>query len=508
MKRAAALAAPLAAALLLTAPGAVRAADELPPATTIRAEVRAAEHAPNAYRETVQITSSDGTTTTVRELVRGDDVRAIDESGPFHAESGAVGGKHWRQTENGITVDDTDDPGNALPERLATTVSRSPDGALIVASLNAKGWGRKDYIDAATWHVLRHERIGATGTVTTTYDDVRDDQGRVFAHRWHVIDAAEQTTSDARVTEYAPGPVSDAELARPPSRRTLVTFPDGTAPVALPASFGRHIFVRVTVGGRGADFILDSGASGIVLDTELVRALGLKAYGEHSHVVAARTTFARTIVPEMRVGPLVLRDVAAGIIPLNFARTPRVKVAGVLGFDFLAQLGVTIDYEHERVTVAPAATYAPPNDPLTRVLEIRLGRGVPLTTVTLDGTVAERFMLDTGGEGNFLIFDYFTRRNPDAVPDVDVPVFPGGTTLSGVGGLFATKLVVVRHLMIGGFDFRSVIGNRVIGQQTYSNDVDGVMGQQLLKNFTVGLDYAHERVYLTPNTAGRKALGV
>jgi hypothetical protein len=239
-----------------------------------------------------------------------------------------------------------------------------------------------------------------------------------------------------------------------------------------------------------------------------VHALGLKTYGEHSHVVAGRTTFARAVVPEMRIGPLVMRDIAAGVVPLGFARTPHVKVAGVLGFDFLAQLGVTIDYEHERVSVVPGANYAPPADPFTRALEARLGRGVPLVTATLDGAIAERFMLDTGGEGNFLIFDYFTRRNPDAVPDVEVPVFPGGTTLSGVGGLFATKLVVVRHFGIAGFDFRSVIGNRVIAQQTYSNDVDGVMGQQMLRNFTVGFDYAHERVYLTPNAAGRKALGL
>ena len=505
---AAARAASLAAALLLTAQAPVHAGDELLPAVVIHANVRAAEHAPSAYRETVVIASSDGTMTTVRELVRGEDVRTIDESGPFHSENGVVGAKRWHQTENGVTVDDPDDPGRALPERLATTVSRGPGGTLIVAALNAKGWGHKEYVDPVSWHVVRRDRIVATGTVITTYDDVRDDQGRVFAHHWHIDDGPERTTSDARVIGYVAGGVSDAELARPPSRRTLAAFPDGTAPVVLPTSFDRHIYVRATIAGRGADFILDSGASGIVLDPDLVHALGLKAYGEHSHVVAGRTTFARTIVPEMRVGPLVMRDVAAGIVPLTFARTPHVKAAGVLGFDFLAQLGVTIDYEHQRVTAVPSADYAPPAEPLTRALDARLGHGVPLVTVALDGAVAERFMLDTGGEGNFLIFDYFTRRNPEAVPDVDVPVFPGGTTLSGVGGLFATKLVVVRHFAIAGFDFRSVIGNRVIGPQTYSNDVDGVMGQQMLHNFTVGFDYARERVYLTPNAAGRKALGV
>jgi predicted aspartyl protease len=498
----------LLAALFVAAPAFVCADDALPAIATIRANVRAAEHTPRSYRETVVIVSSDGTTTTARELVRGEDDRTIDETGPFHSESGVVGGKRWHQTENGVTVDDDDDPGRAPPEKLTTTVVRDPGGALVVAALNARGWGRKDYVDPATWRLVRRDRIGATGTVATTYDDVRDDQGRVFAHHWRVDDAAERTTSDARVIAYDPSPVSDAELARPASRRTLVAFPDGAAPVLLPASFDRHIFVRVTVGGRGADFILDSGASGIVVDSDLAHALGLKTYGEHSHVVAGRTTFARTIVPEMKVGPLVMRDVAAGVVPLAFARTPRVKVAGVLGFDFFAQLGVTVDYELKRVTVVPSEGYAAPAEPLTRALATRLGRGVPLVTVALDGAVAERFMVDTGGEGNFLLFDYFTRRNPDAVPDVDVPVFPGGTTLAGVGGEFATKLVVVRDFAVAGFDFRTVIGNRVIAQQTYAHDVDGVLGQAMLRNFNVGFDYARERLYLTPNAAGRRALGL
>ena len=211
------------AALLLALPAAANAADAAPTAAEIRANVRAAEHEPDAYRETIVTTSSDGTTTTERHLVRGADERTIDDSPPFHAESGVVHGAHWLQDENGVTLDDREDPGHANPEKLTTTVTRvrAPVDAYVVATLNAKGWGRKDYVDPVSWHVVRRERILGAGTVTTAYDDVRDDGGRVFAHRWHVDNTVAQTTSDSRVTEFAPGGVGDAELERPASRRVF-----------------------------------------------------------------------------------------------------------------------------------------------------------------------------------------------------------------------------------------------------------------------------------------------
>ena len=367
-------AAALVAALLLALPAAARAADAVPTAAEIRANVRAAEHEPNAYRETIVTTSSDGTTTTERHLVRGDDERTIDDSPPFHAESGVVHGAHWLQDENGVTLDDREDPGRAKPETLTTTVTRvrRPVDAYAIATLNPKGWGRKDYVDPVSWHVVRRERILGSGTVTTTYDDVRDDGGRVFAHRWHIDNTVAQTTSDSRVTEFVPGGVDDAELARPPSRRALVAFADGVASADLPADFAEHVYVAVRIGETTVDFVLDTGSSGIVVDATVARLIGLQLYGEHSHVVAGRATYARAIVPELHAGALTMRDVVVGVVPLGWTGKRGGRIGGLLGFDFLAQLGVTIDYEHHRVTAVPGSAFVAPAGPQTVALACAL----------------------------------------------------------------------------------------------------------------------------------------
>ncbi len=500
----------LAAALLVALPAFARADDAVPSAAAIRANARAAEHEPNAYRETIVTTSSDGTTTTEHHLVRGADDRTIDDSPPFHAESGNVHGLHWLQDENGITLDDRPDPGHAKPEALTTTVSRVhvPVDAYAIATLNAKGRGRAEYVDPASWQVVRRERIAATGTVTTTYDDVRDDGGRVFAHHWRVEDAITETTRESRVTEYAPGDVTEDELARPASLRALVTFPEGAVSVDLPVRFGTHIYVTVRINGLDLRFVLDSGASGIALDSEVARRLNLKLYGEHAHVVAGKATIARAIVPQLRIGELAMRNVAVGVVPLGWTERRAVRMAGLLGFDFFAQLGVTVDYEHRRVSVVPSSAYVPPREPHTSALPARFGRGIPLVTASFDGAVAERVGLDTGGGGSFLLFDYFTRRNPKALADDDRGASARTRPLVGVGGAFTVAPALAHSVELGDFRLPDVSGYRVTSDRAYAQDIDGVIGDQLLRWFTLGLDYAHERIYLTPNREGRRALRI
>ena len=110
----------------------------------------------------------------------------------------------------------------------------------------------------------------------------------------------------------------------PNSRRRWSTFPAGVKTVTLPSKFGRqHVVVRIMVGTRGLDFLLDSGASGITIDTDVARQLGLPAYGQQSAVTAQRYTTARTIVPEMHIGDLVMRDVAVQIVPQAPTRSSR-----------------------------------------------------------------------------------------------------------------------------------------------------------------------------------------
>ncbi|MDB5073708.1 MAG: hypothetical protein JWM87_4819 [Candidatus Eremiobacteraeota bacterium] len=489
-----------------------RADDAVPDSTTIRDKVRAAAGTlPNAWRETATLKTSNGTITTTRHLQRGADFREITETAPFHSERGSLKGQGWHQNDNGQTVLEQPDPGAAGREALTTTVARvkTPVDGYVIAALNAKGFGVKDYVDPAAWRLVRRESVTANGTSVTTYDDFREDHGRTFAHHWRTESGSARTTSEGTFSDYSVSDVNQADLEIPNSRRRLVEFPAGVASVDLPATFGnQHVYVRVTINGRGLDYILDTGASGITIDGTVAKELGLPMYAEHSTVTAGRYTTARTLVPEMHVGNLTMRNVAVQAIPQGNDETSSIKVVGLLGFDFLAELGVTVDYEHRRVTVVPEQMYVPPADPHTTALNVRLGSGVPMTDVRINGALAERFILDTGGVGTFLIFDYFARRHPEALKDEGAGKRMRPVRLHGIGGAFETQPYQIAALQLENIRFTDFVGYRVATAGAYSGSSDGLIAADFLRLFTLGLHYGESRVYLVPNRNGRTAMGI
>jgi clan AA aspartic protease (TIGR02281 family) len=510
---AAARRAALVATVLVALPMAAHPQDAPPDVATIRERVRAAAGVlPAEWRQTTITTTSNETTSTVKRMQRGASWRELNDTPPFHSERGFANGQAWHQNDNGQTIADLADPGLATREATTTTVRavHTPVEAYVIATLNAGGFGQKDYIDPATWRLVRRENLGVNGLIVTTYDDIREDGGRTFAHHWRTDNAYTHTIGDTKITAYDAGPVTESDVAMPPSRRRLVTFPAGVRSAELPVRFGRaHVVVRIVVAGRGLDFLLDTGASGIVIDETVARELGLPFHAQRSAVTAGRYTTARTVIPEMRVGELTMKDVATQIVPQGWNEAAGIKTVGLLGFDFLAELGVTIDYEKGRVTVVPEPAYAPPSDAHTIALDVRINTGQPLTTAAINGATGERFLLDTGGAGPLLVYDFFARRHPEALVDAH----GGGARsqplhLYGIGGEFETRPIQLASVKLGNVNFTDVIAHRIASKGSYASNTDAQIGPEFFKLFTLGLDYANNRVYLVPNADGRKAMGI
>ena len=127
--------------------------------------------------------------------------------------------------------------------------------------------------------------------MVSTYGDFRVTNGKTKP--WHFDQADDHPESDQHyqlVSKIAPAAISDAEVAVPGTLREVVVFPTGVNIVRLPARIERgRILVRVTINGRGLDFPLDSGASGIVIDRDVARSLGLELLGRRSQTIAHRS---------------------------------------------------------------------------------------------------------------------------------------------------------------------------------------------------------------------------
>jgi predicted aspartyl protease len=484
----------------------------VPDSSTIYAKVRAADGiAPANYREVIQAVQSNGGTLVETRFVLGENYRSDAVTGTVETQTGKYKGDSWHQNANGLTVVHELPPGLATPDTFTTTVTAidEPVTGYRIARLNVRGYGAVDYVNSKTWQIVRSESIGANGTSTTVYG-ARFAFGDVRAPKtWHVHNVSSGLDIDYTREAYEAGTVTDADVAIPPNRRRLVEFPPGVDSVALPTVFARsnHMYVRLMVEGRGYDFLLDSGASGITVDPSAVAQMHLKTFDQMENSAnAGRIDTATARIDTLSIGPLTMHDVIVSEVPMT-ENEADVKGVGLLGFDFLAELGVAIDYDHKTVTVHRYGTYSLPSDKTTNVIPIRLDTQQPSVTAKINGALAERIVLDTGGFGPFLLFDYFTRRHPEALVDknaMGLRVRP--MQLRGVGGIIGTRAYDLPEIDLGSVRYVDFIG-WVVTSKSYGGNQDGLFGPDFLKVYDVFFDYPNGQVALTLNATGRRAAG-
>lgn len=465
---------------------------------------------------------------TSSQIADGDDDRTTITLGPFTESRGAYGGKRWRQNANGLTVavtgvhqrDAVDDRALDQAERTGQAAgvallgeTKSPVDAYVV-QVDPLG-GRREwlYFEAASGRLVRKEAIVVDRRVVTTFDDFRTTDGITQAWHYRMDDGRPANVEDwHQTTERAMPPAAATQLVPPAGRGSIVGFGAATGPVRLPARLiNGKIVVRVDVANRGLDFLLDSGASNIVFDERLVKALGLSTYGRSVRSTAGSYQESAALVPEMQVGELTMRSVAVTSLPFENRPANGTMVVGLLGFDFLDSVVLRIDYEHGTLDAFPASN--PPQIPPTAVeLPAALDDGVPDVRAKVGGTQADHFILDTGATSG-VIFSSFADAHADAVRDRGL-----GTQLlnahpfqfaGGVGGTLHVTPTQVASFGVADSQFENFLAYIVRGNRSYEGeDEDGLLGYDYLKYFTVYLDYRRERVLLVRNSVPYQPLSL
>jgi predicted aspartyl protease len=476
-------------------------AQDVPSPEELVARARTAsglDHRPEAERETwfVRIAGLDGTSETTR---RGPDVTTTTSLGPFRTERGTYRGMRWRQNENGETIIERPEP-SQTERAVSRTVTRvrDPIEAWQLTTTFASGHIERRFYDARTYELIRVERTVAGRTTRTVYDDFRTD-GRGRTRPWHYSggDGRPDSTFDYRLVRDEEAPdVSDAELAIPHDRRNLVDFPPGIDAVRLPARFEQgRIVVRLEVGGRGLDFLLDTGAAALSIDTGVARELGLAAEGRSAQTVGGTFATSRVVVPVVGIGPLSMRDVVMQTIPVAQQASRSTRVVGLLGFDFLDAVGLKIDYADGEVDAFRPGTLEPPAT--ATALDVRLNSGTPVVRATVGGASGDDFIVDTGASFSYVLFQRFARAHQEVLASAgDGKVRYG----SAVGGTLPYRSIAAKRLALGPWTFADALGVEALSPAALGFDnEDGLIGADILRLFTVYLDYAGSRLFLSPN---------
>jgi len=262
----------------------------------------------------------------------------------------------------------------------------------------------------------------------------------------------------------------------------------------------------VTVNGSAPQwFILDSGcAGGSVIAKECADRLGLPRGDEAKHHLGAGAG--------VNVGVSSTPDVTLGVAGDTLG-APRLRVFtlahvapyegrrvdGLLGDDFLSRHAVEIDYAHRGLRLLEPDRYTP--DPRAVVVPITFDNGLAVASgaiTTPDGTTLDcRLVIDTGVRTTVILFHPFVvaRRLLESQPTVLT-----GTIGGGAGGETVGDIGRLAKLRIGGlsFDRPTAIFSRDTVGVFASEDLDGIVGGELLRRSKVTFDYPHQRLVLEP----------
>jgi predicted aspartyl protease len=277
---------------------------------------------------------------------------------------------------------------------------------------------------------------------------------------------------------------------------SLQTSVDIDASPYAPLTFsGTALLVRPLVNGVDVGwFVLDTGATGMVISSAAARKAGLAAIGTTRLQDGSVTTVFRG--ETFQLGPLTLRGTkyAGADFPygkMTFGR----PVEGFCGYDVFARTVFELDIGGGRIGVWDPATYALDDG---RWQDLVLDANLPHAWCRFEGGREGLFLLDAGYDGSVQLFPHVVEQ---------YGLLEGRRTRARTVLSFGAQTIVRQGTLdwfeIGSTRLEEVETHFASGpSQLYPGSAltAGIVGADLMRRFRVVLDYGHDRVVLIPGT--------
>jgi len=193
---------------------------------------------------------------------------------------------------------------------------------------------------------------------------------------------------DAQVVTFAPGPVS---------------LPLGITPVGTPT-------VRVQINGKEFEFWLDTGSSLTILSSNVAREAEVSIIGQETMNVGTFAGIAPVrpaVLKRIEIGAIVIANSPAIVMDAGLMRVRAdaegvpidgMRVDGILGWDFIRQFDVSLDYQKRTITLRRPQALGTRGNAVRNLKWV----GRPLVEVHSVFGDTMHFTLDTGAQSSFV----------------------------------------------------------------------------------------------------------
>jgi predicted aspartyl protease len=262
---------------------------------------------------------------------------------------------------------------------------------------------------------------------------------------------------------------------------------------------GRLFLLEGTINGMIGNFILDTGASGLVLNKTYFRSSMTFEDEEGGGVTGSTAAVARIIVKRLVVGELIYTNVSADVLPLGHLENRRgVKILGLFGMSLLKNDEMVIDISNNELQIFKldknGNRLGPPSPEVKYdiIQKIEEFRHVLFVKASIGGKVLD-FCLDTGAESNVLSID----ANKKVLATVTIT---RRSNLSGIGENRGEVLYgTLNDFSMGArqmVPMESIVCSLADMSQKYGCPIDGMLGYDF---------FAKGRIYIN---LVKKAMGI
>lgn len=301
-----------------------------------------------------------------------------------------------------------------------------------------------------------------------------------------------------------------------------VRFTSGRSALKIPFRlYNNHIYLHVSVNGSAPLwFLLDTGAPHLIASKHS-RTLGLKltpagqAQGSGDktqdafHAENVSFTLPGVKATGQRFGVLDFEKLEECSNEIDVDREgnmmkrresrkgeERQPFDGVLGDELFRRFVVEIDYTAQVMNLYKPKSYKYKGRGEAIPLEIRRQYVYLRTQLTSStaGTVKGLFLIDTGHMGALLLHRPFVETLQLLPRDDKTKPFE----VCGIGGYSKSRIGPLQSLRLGSAEIKGPVTmfSQATGGNLVSTDYDGVIGNGILRHFTVVFDYSRGRMYL------------
>ncbi|MCU1267842.1 MAG: hypothetical protein JWM21_4160 [Acidobacteria bacterium] len=272
-------------------------------------------------------------------------------------------------------------------------------------------------------------------------------------------------------------PAQKADMLPGSDYKSIVRF--GETDVTAPSRFGASILVSCSINGSPVELALDTGASYSLIAAPLAKELKLKrAKGRYvgcsaDEYAEARIQIGKITVENQRLCPTLRYGMDSNVAG------SAVRVQALLGYDFLRNFVVEVDYGHGIVVLHKPATFKHRRDEgYMGEVPFRLVNGTPHIDLTM-------------------VFRDESRRKIDALVDTGswLPLMLTAPILEVVNKRSPDHWEFGREWPLGRLGFQDYDSNK--SNLAGPINFDAVLGLPFLARYKVIFDYSHNQLIVS-----------